>query len=153
MSGRRDQVVGRAPGSDPFDDPTASSSYLAHRNDPDAGPIMTMEEPAFLAALGDIRGKHVADLGCGDGSTAAVLIGRGADRYLGIDRSARMFEAATRHHASDRVEFVEADIEDAELGRAAFDLVVSRMALHYVERLDTVLARVHAALRPAGPCT
>jgi SAM-dependent methyltransferase len=42
------------------------------------------------------------------------------------------------------------DMEGAELPQAAFDLAYSSLALHYVEDLGGLLAKVHHALAPDG---
>jgi predicted TPR repeat methyltransferase len=43
-----------------------------------------------------------------------------------------------------------ADLEDFRGASAAFDIVVSRMALLYVERLEPVLASARRTLVPGG---
>jgi SAM-dependent methyltransferase len=45
---------------------------------------------------------------------------------------------------------VEATIEDWSLPTAAYDLIVSRLALHYVEEYDALCRRVFAALAHRG---
>jgi malonyl-CoA O-methyltransferase len=46
--------------------------------DHDANPLLALEEPAVHAALGDVRGRTVLDLGCGTGRHSLWLF---AERY------------------------------------------------------------------------
>ncbi|MCB0091888.1 MAG: class I SAM-dependent methyltransferase, partial [Caldilineaceae bacterium] len=57
----------------------------------------------------------------------------GAASVLGIDLSAMMLERAQAQTDDPRVRYVRGDIEQLELPDAAFDLVYSSLALHYVE--------------------
>src|SRR5688572_18544298 len=49
--------------------------------------------PSFFAFLPDIGGRHVIDLGCGEGRNTRLLAGRGA-HLTGIDLSPEMIAAA-----------------------------------------------------------
>jgi SAM-dependent methyltransferase len=137
-------------GSRFYEDHAVRTRYLAHRHGGVRSPNHVMEEPAFLAALGSVAGKRAVDLGCGDGSTARTIIDLGAVEYIGIDGSAAMISTARESHSLPGSRFVHQDIEDVALGEEEYDVVVSRMALHYVERLGPVLQRIRQALRPCG---
>jgi SAM-dependent methyltransferase len=125
-------------------------AYLRHRHDGVRSPNTVMEEPALVGALGSVTGCRVLDLGCGDGSTAGLILDRGAVSYLGIDGSAGMIGSARAGSTDGRVSFEQGDIEDLKTGAGEFDIVVSRMALHYVDRLGLVFERVHRALSEGG---
>jgi SAM-dependent methyltransferase len=109
-----------------------------------------MEEPALLEALGDVRGLRVLDLGCGDASIGRALLESGCRSYLGIDASARMVEAARDALLGTSGEARRATIEGFSAPPASFDLVISRMALHYVADLDAALAACRGCLAPGG---
>ncbi len=49
--------------------------------------------PRMLAMLGEVRGRNVLDLGCGEGGYARELAKRGA-AVTGVDGSARLIEVA-----------------------------------------------------------
>jgi SAM-dependent methyltransferase len=109
-----------------------------------------MEEPALLDALGTVTDLRILDLGCGDAAIGRTLLDAGCRSYLGLDGSAAMVEAAstTLHGSSGDAEQV--DLEDFSAPPNSFDLIVSRLALHYVEDLDAVLAACQACLSPGG---
>ena len=108
-------------------------------------PILAMEEPAFLDVLGPVTGVRIADLGCGEGLLGRSLLEAGCARYLGIDGSANMVEAARETLRGTAGEVVRCDIEDFAPAPGSFDVVVSRMALHYVRDVAPVLAACRAA--------
>jgi SAM-dependent methyltransferase len=137
-------------GGEFYEDPQVRGAYLAHRHSGSASPNVAMEEPHLLDVLGDLRGAQVLDLGCGDGPTAPLLLEAGATRYLGLDGSAGMIETARAQHGRPGIEFVHENIEDIGPELGSFDIVVSRMALHYVALIEPVIATIRELLRPGG---
>jgi SAM-dependent methyltransferase len=91
------------------------------------------ERPATLSLLGDVGGKRVLDAGCGPGIYAEEFVGRGAE-VVGFDASGRMVGLATER-LRGRAEISLANLEEplAWLGNESFDLVVSALAMGYVE--------------------
>jgi Methyltransferase domain len=75
------------------------SGYLAHRAD-----LIVSQGPPLQP------GDTVLDLACGDAGLAEPLLARGL-RYVGVDLSAPMVEAA-RRRMGDRVEIALADLND-----------------------------------------
>jgi SAM-dependent methyltransferase len=141
------------PGDAFYDRDRVLERYTASRPPGQSSPNQVMEEPAVLAALGDdIAGARVLDLGCGDAAIATELVARGCASYHGVDVSSRMVAAARTTLARLPVA---ATVEHADLATfaappASFDLVLSRLALHYVADLACVLTRCHTALVPGG---
>lgn len=115
-----------------------------------SNPVVVMEEPALIDELGSVAGLRVLDLGCGDGALGGVLLDGGCRSYLGIDGSERMVEAARATLRGTAGEVVHADIEDFSASADTYDLVVSRLALHYVEDLRSVLRATHGCLSRGG---
>lgn len=133
-----------------FYDEAVTADYLAHRHGGIHSPNTVMEEPAVLAAIGDLVGVKLLDLGCGDGSFAEVALERGARSYTGIDASPSMIDTARRIVTDERVTFDCIAIEAFDPGSPAYDVVTSRMALHYVADLADALRRVHRSLHDGG---
>jgi len=133
-----------------FYDEAVTADYLAHRHGGIHSPNTVMEEPALLAAIGDLAGVKLLDLGCGDGSFAEIALGRRARSYTGIDASPSMIATARRTVTDERASFDCIAIEDFDPGGPAYDVVTSRMALHYVADLVDALRRVHRSLHDGG---
>ena len=108
------------------------------------------ERPATLSLLGDVAGKRVLDAGCGPGVYAEELVGRGAE-VVGFDASGRMVELA-RERLRGQAEIYRANLEEplAWLEDESFDLVVSALAMDYVEEWGVPFAEFYRVLRPGG---
>jgi ubiquinone/menaquinone biosynthesis C-methylase UbiE len=91
-------------------------------------------EGAHLAALrrlGDFRGKHVVELGCGDGRLT-VGIARDAAHVFAFDPAADAIERARLslpRELSERVSYRVASGKEIELGPHSFDLAVFSWSL------------------------
>jgi SAM-dependent methyltransferase len=97
-----------------------------------------------------LQGLRVLDLGCGFGAFARWARTMGADRVLGVDRSANMLARARAQTRDPGVTYALADIETLELPDAAFDLVYSSLALHYIADFGAVCGAIRRLLVPGG---
>ena len=108
------------------------------------------EWPDLRAQLPDMRDCRVLDLGCGYGWFCRWAAENGAARVLGVDISRRMLDRAKAMTSHPAIVYREDDLETLELPEAAFDLVYSSLAFHYVENLPRLLRAIHGALVPGG---
>ena len=108
------------------------------------------EWPSLRAMLPPLSGLDVLDLGCGFGYFAQWAVSAGAAEVVGLDLSEKMLDVARRNCAGLPVRFERADLETAQLGSNAYDLVFSSLAVHYLADFDGFCARVRQALRPGG---
>jgi SAM-dependent methyltransferase len=108
------------------------------------------EWPALRAMLPDIAGRDVLDLGCGFGWFCRWARQAGAAHVHGIDVSENMLARARQTEPDPAVTYARGDLETIDLPRETYDLAYSSLALHYIVRLDRLLAAIHATLRPGG---
>jgi SAM-dependent methyltransferase len=111
-----------------------------------------LNNPAFLALVGDLRGREVLDAGCGDGYSTRMLARTGA-HMTGVDLSARMIALAQaeERRAPLGIRYARASYTDLALfAGATFDAVVSFMALMDGPRFDLAMAECFRVLRPGG---
>ncbi len=138
--------------SDPqniYDDPAFLAGYSSlERFGP--GWERAVELPDFLGLLPDVSGLRALDLGCGAGQLAHHLATRGAAEVTALDVSARMLELAQTRWAHPRVTYRREAIEDAAFPPARFDLVVSSLALHYVDDYAGLVRHIAQWLAPGG---
>jgi len=104
--------------------------------------------------MGDLRGKTLLDVGCGDGLNAVMFAKMGAN-VTGIDVSPKAIELAQRrgevNGVSDRLSLVAAPLETADLPPGTFDLVWADGILHHVlDDLELVLDRLARWVKPEG---
>lgn len=114
-----------------YDDPTFFAGYAELRRT-ESGLNAVLEQPALLRRLPPLRDLAVLDLGTGFGHFARHARAEGARRVVGVDVSSRMLAEARRLTTGDTIEYVEMPIEEYATESAAFDVVVSSLALHYV---------------------
>lgn len=100
--------------------------------------------------LPDFAGKDVLDLGCGYGWHCKYAAEQGAQRILGIDASEKMLATARERNADEKITYCKCGIEEYDYPENTWDVVVSNLALHYIEDLDTVFERVARTLKPGG---
>lgn len=108
------------------------------------------EWPALRALLPDLKGKSVLDLGCGFGWFCRWAREHGAAEIMGMDLSEKMLDRARATTADPAIAYARADMEEVTLRAAAYDLVYSSLAFHYVKDLDRLWAEVFRSLRPGG---
>lgn len=132
-----------------YDQAQVGLAYANHREWP-LNPNRVMEEPAFLSVVGDVAGNRVLDAGCGDGGCAADLLDAGAASVVAVDGSAAMIARARASLAGRKAEVKLADLEDYQPPARSFDLVICRLALHYVADPAHVIRGWHRALAPGG---
>lgn len=133
-----------------YDEESVFQNYQLGRTQRPNNPNDTIEKPIFDDLLGDVTGKAILDLGCGAGGFGVELLAQGCASYTGVEPSTRMVEVAqaqlqpvagTVHHAT---------MQAWDYPQATYDLVTSRLALHYIEDLAPVFANVHATLKADG---
>ena len=136
-------------GSTFYDDDAIFQTYMARRGRRN-NPNDTLEKPVILELVGDFTDKRILDLGCGDAAFGREALAKGCQTYLGIEGSYNMVQVAQQILSGTSGRVVQADIETWEYPAQAFDLVVSRLVLHYIQDLSAIFRRVHHTLAPEG---
>jgi ubiquinone/menaquinone biosynthesis C-methylase UbiE len=132
-----------------YDDPEFFESYSRLDRSVE-GLAGAAEWPALRALLPPMSGLEVVDLGCGFGWFCRWAREQGAARVLGVDVSEKMLARARAATSDAAVTYARADMERLDLPEAGFDLAYSSLALHYVEDVEGLLAKVHRALVADG---
>lgn len=107
--------------------------------------------PACIDAL-DVTGKHVLEIGLGEGSDSERLIRQGA-RWSGVDLTTESIERLRA-----RLTMRELPYEDLRQGSVlslpfaddSFDVVFSHGVLHHVPDIKQAQSEIHRVLRPGG---
>jgi len=108
--------------------------------------------PQMLRLMGDVKGKRILDLGCGEGGYSRELTQRGAT-LTSIDCSEKAIEYARRLAEKEGLE-IEHHVRNSndlfDIPDAAYDIVLCSMMLMDCEDLEGTLREVHRVLVPGG---
>ena len=110
--------------------------------------------PCLMDLLGDLEGKMVLDLGCGEGHLARYLAeGTRSTKVLGLDASENMIRIAAEKSQdfADRLAFQQADASDlAGIPSGFFDVAVCNMALMDIKNYSQAIKEVSRTLKAQG---
>jgi ubiquinone/menaquinone biosynthesis C-methylase UbiE len=135
----------------PTDYDAISGQYQRAKRQPWRGHI---EAFTFLGLLGDLTGKAVVDLACGEGHYTRMLPSLGASRVVGVDRSEGMI-ALARAQESEHPLGIEYLVQDCLSLRlpAEFGVAAAAYLLNYAanrEELTAMAAGIARCLKPGG---
>lgn len=108
------------------------------------------EWSVFRAMLPELRDKKVLDLGCGYGWHSRYVREQHASSVVGVDLSEKMLERARAMTQDEQIQYQRSAIEDINYSEGEFDVVLSSLALHYVEDFDSICRKVYHSLAPGG---
>jgi ubiquinone/menaquinone biosynthesis C-methylase UbiE len=109
---------------------------------------------AVLAAIGDVRGRTVMDIGSGTGYFSFRLAAAGAhvicadvdERFLGLIRERMAREGLS----ADRMELRQVPYDSSLLAPSEADVVLIVDTYHHIENRVEYFAEVRAGLKPGG---
>ncbi len=105
---------------------------------------------SIKAMLPPLRGKRVADLGCGFGWASRWMRHNGAASVTGYDLSENMIGRARADTHDDAIDYRIADLDTLELPAHSVELIYSALTFHYVEDFDRLVGMMYRALVPGG---
>jgi SAM-dependent methyltransferase len=123
--------------------------YTERRTNPE-NPNDTLEPPVLAELIGDVADLRIIDLGCGNALFGRQALEQGARSYLGLEPAEKMLQDARKMLAGTSGEVIRSTIEAWTYPPASADLVVSRLALHYVEDFNRVCRNVFPVLSAGG---
>ena len=113
------------------------------------------QDPVIFQALGDVRGKSLLDLACGDGFyTRRFRSECDAEPVMGVDLSPKQIQRAQaiEQHEPLGIDYRVADVMNLSLDRR-FDVATAIHLLHYLENaeeISSVLSSIHELLADDG---
>src|SRR6516162_8632779 len=111
-----------------------------------------IEHFTLFELIGDLSGKSVLDLACGEGFYTRFLKKGGAAKAVGVDLSERMIELAKAEEARQPlgIDYFARDAKTLDLPDK-FDLVIAGYLLNYAATKDELLAMCQAIARHLKP--
>jgi ubiquinone/menaquinone biosynthesis C-methylase UbiE len=130
---------------------TIAEQYNKYHKSPQS---LYIDDYTYFHLLGNVTGKSLLDLACGDGFYTRKFRQKGATRVVGVDLSQKMIELAKQEEAREPlgIEYIVADV--CELGQiGSFDLVVASYLLNHAQtkkQLLKICQTIYANLKPSG---
>jgi SAM-dependent methyltransferase len=112
--------------------------------------LVTEHQSRYHFAADFVRGREVADFGCGTGYGSQILRDRGARRMVGIDCAPEAIRYARARFGGPGVDFLVADSLCTPFGPERFDVVVCFEVIEHVRDYRRFLREVRRTLRPEG---
>ncbi len=135
----------------PTDYDAIAGQYQRAKRQPWRGHI---EAFTFFGMLGDLTGRAVVDLACGEGHYTRMLPSLGAAKVVGVDRSEGMI-ALARAQESEHPLGIEYLVQDCRSLRVPveFDVATAAYLLNYAqsrEDLEVMASGIAGCLKPGG---
>lgn len=110
-----------------------------------------LENRFILERMGDLRGKHLLDIGSGLGESSVYFALQGAHVTM-TDVSTGMMQAAGRLARRYGVEVagIVSSAEDLKVPAETYDFVYIANTIHHVRDRDALFQKIHRALKPGG---
>jgi len=111
-----------------------------------------LNNPAMFELLGNISGKKILDLGCGEGYNSRIMAKKGA-KVTGIDFSEKMIYSAIQKEKKDKLGIVyhTSDVRDLKIFKNnTLDIVVCFMSLQDIRDYQKAIKEVYRVLRKSG---
>ena len=107
--------------------------------------------PALFSLLGDVRGKHILDAGCGQGYLSRLLAKRGAI-VTGVEPATSMYDYAVQQEQAEHlgITYLQQDLSLINSFQQCFDFVIANMVFMDIPAYETAIHNCIAALKQHG---
>jgi ubiquinone/menaquinone biosynthesis C-methylase UbiE len=126
-----------------------AAAYTANLNYPHTQEYLAYLDRVVLDAIGPGDLGTVAELCCGRGEAPMLLKGR-ISRYIGIDVSENMLEAARQLHKDASSLFLQGDATRVPLAPESIDTIVMLGGVHHVPDRARLFDEIAHVLKPGG---
>lgn len=113
-------------------------------------PVVASHLAARLAAWEGFRPQRILEIGCGTGGLSAHLLRIFPDAELVLSDISPSMLARCQTHIGDKPAYRQLDAQNLPPDLESFDLIISSLALQWVEDLPSTLSHLIALLNPGG---
>ena len=132
-----------------FDNERFFEGYKKIRQNPYNANVLE-EFPAIMSLCPDVNEKAVLDLGCGYGEKCKRFSEMKARLVIGIDISEKMLEIANKENKAANIKYFNRDMMTIDALNEKFDVVISSLALHYIDDFKGLISKVYSVLKGDG---
>ncbi len=105
-----------------------------------------------ISYIGDLREKHILEVGCGNGLNCHYIDGRFGTRSItGIDLSDENLEIARKHFENERIRFIRDNAQElVHIPDSSVDVIICvESAFHYPDK-NAFFRQIKRVLKPEG---
>lgn len=106
-------------------------------------------DPRVHAAFGDVQGRNILDIGCGEGRFCRQLQERGAN-VVGVEPTPKLLEQAIQQDPQG--DYRDARAEALPFPNETFDAVLFYLVLIDIEPFEPAIDEAFRVLKPGGKC-
>jgi len=118
--------------------------------DTNINPTRDLEAKVLRLTLSDIQFNSCIEIGCGTGKNTEWLISK-AKHVTAVDFSAEMLLKAKEKINSDKVNFIQADINEGwNFTNKKFELITFSLVLEHIENLDNIFKEAERVISSGG---
>lgn len=122
----------------------------ADQYDTNVNKTRDMEAVALRSCMSKISFGNCLEIGCGTGKNTAWLLDK-ADHITAVDLTAAMLSKAKEKIVSDKVNFVQADINEPwRFTNKLFDLITFSLVLEHIDNLESVFKNASEKIESGG---
>jgi ubiquinone/menaquinone biosynthesis C-methylase UbiE len=122
----------------------------AQQYDTNENKTRDLEADALRQLLSPFCFNRCLELGCGTGKNTAWLMHK-CELITAVDFSREMLDKATQKVVSDRIEFVEGDMNgEWSFASGEYDLITFSLVLEHIEELRIIFEKATARLKEGG---
>src|SRR5258708_38399505 len=115
------------------------------------GLIQDLALPAIYELMGEVEGRRICDLACGQGIVARQLAERGA-KVIAVDLCGELLKIARRYqdNIAFSMPYIQGDAQALPVQSESCDGVICNMALMDIPDLAATFMNIERVLRPLG---
>jgi len=130
--------------------PAIISAERTPADDAAEQPIRERQMAAYRKALEYVEGRHVLEIGCGEGIGASVLAER-ASSVIAVDYSEKALQVARENYGAGKIEFTAMKAPPIGLDDCSLDAVVCFQMIEHLERPEELVAEIKRVVRYDSP--
>ncbi len=105
----------------------------------------------MFSLLGNLKGKCIYDIACGNGVIARKLSKKGAKEVWASDISPELITIATTKYPKEDVRYLVRDATDfGGIPKIYFDAVVIHQGMFFIQNVELLICNIAQALKPGG---
>lgn len=109
-------------------------------------PIRERQLAAYHKALEYVEGRHVLEVGCGEGIGTSILAKR-ARSIVALDYSEEALRVARAKYATENIEFRQMKVPPLDFDDMSFDAVVCFQMIEHLEKPEDLVGEISRVLR------